>query len=131
MSEIAKSVKIIEWKDRYGGIPCPDLKTACRGQCEGLGVVPIKYDDAREPWHSMWLVAEDVELSMDGWHFVTCPDCNGTGMRADPEKLENLFGRVVPEKLEKLRTPKKPGRRTMKVQMVLASLLVMYGWVMI
>ncbi len=50
----------IEWSDRYQalGMPYPDPKTVCRGQCEGTGFVPTK-----------------------NGVFVLCPKCKGTGKR--------------------------------------------------
>ena len=50
----------IEWSDRYKalGIPYPDPKTVCKGQCEGLGFVP-----------------------KDNGEIVICPKCKGTGKR--------------------------------------------------
>ena len=82
----------IEITDRYQalGIPYPDVETMCEGQCEGTGYVPLfgnnKGDlripeDAEEPWRSLWLEAEVRKPSKDGWHFVICPECNGTGKK--------------------------------------------------
>ena len=78
--------------DRYQalGIPYPDVETVCQGQCEGTGYVPIFGNnkgilkipaDMEEPWRSLWLTAEVKKPSKDGWHFVVCPDCMGTGKR--------------------------------------------------
>lgn len=69
--------------DRYDalGIDCPDPKTMCKGQCEGTGWVPVKQDDEEEPWKSLWLEAEEESPTDDGWHFVLCPDCSGSGKR--------------------------------------------------
>ena len=91
----------IEVTDRYQAldIPYPDPETMCEGQCEGTGVVPIYSEDGvfrdqlksakgchvveeieeDERLHSLWLEAEAKEPAEDGWHFVKCPDCNGTG----------------------------------------------------
>ena len=73
--------------DRYDalGIPRPDPETVCLGQCEGTGWVPIDKDDTREPWRPLWLEAEMRSPSDDGWHFVKCPDCDGTGKRTGGE----------------------------------------------
>ena len=73
----------IEFSDRYSaaGKPYPDPKTVCPGQCEGMGVVPISEDETEEPWRALWLEAERKEPSGDGWHFVKCPTCDGTGKR--------------------------------------------------
>ena len=71
-----------EYTDRYTalGIPYPDVSTMCDGQCEGAGWVPIKADD-EEPWHTLWVAAEEEHHSEDGYHFVECPDCGGKGKR--------------------------------------------------
>jgi len=68
--------------DRYQalGIPYPDPKTCCPGHCEGMGVVPIKLDYNDDPvFVQLWEQAEAKEPSEDGWHFVKCPTCGGTG----------------------------------------------------
>jgi len=67
--------------DRYDalGMAPPDPKTMCGGQCEGTGWVPVHGDDRDEPWRDLWLKAEKEEPTDDGWHFVACPDCGGTG----------------------------------------------------
>lgn len=82
----------IESTDRYGGNP-PDPETMCKGECEGMGWVPVQdrehagdlivdslgYD--KEPWKTLWQEAHIAagEHECDGWHFVKCPDCGGTG----------------------------------------------------
>jgi hypothetical protein len=78
--------KEIEVTDRYEafGIPRPDPKTMCPGQCEGTGKVPVRKEDANDsegPWHDLWLRAEHFRASADtdGVHIVTCPACKGTG----------------------------------------------------
>ena len=78
-----KTGGVIEVTSRYEamGIPFPDPKTMCLGQCEGTGVVPIPKDEMGEPWRSMWLEAEEEEPADDGWHFVVCPACKGTRLR--------------------------------------------------
>ena len=79
-----------EYADRYTalGIPYPDVKTMCNGQCEGTGWVPVSSGDDEEPWHSLWLEAEEKKPSTDGSHFVKCPDCKGTGKTVS--QLNNL-----------------------------------------
>lgn len=69
--------------DRYQalGIPYPDPATRCQDQCEGTGLVPIAEDDHEEPWRTLWLEAEARKPCDDGWHFVVCPSCQGTGKR--------------------------------------------------
>jgi len=82
----------MEFTDRYKalGAPYPDPETMCKGQCEGLGVVPI-YMPGKNPrtvhpepetsrvYIKLWEEAEAKEPAADGWHFVTCPDCGGKG----------------------------------------------------
>ena len=78
-----------EFTDRYKalGIPYPDLETMCKGQCEGTGWIPVRLDfhpgrDELEPeLKKLWEEAEAEEPSEDGYHFVKCPDCKGTGKR--------------------------------------------------
>ena len=99
--------------DRYQalGIPYPDQKTMCKGQCEGTGWVPVRgeindvdgllymeegedprlialWREAHEKSHTIKqriksaIKCRDVRIlfrKCDGWHFVKCPDCNGTG----------------------------------------------------
>lgn len=75
----------IEITDRYKalGIPYPDPKTMCQGQCEGTGYVPIHKTEADPEWKKLWDKAEaETGPSDDGWHFVSCPDCGGSGKRA-------------------------------------------------
>ena len=75
-----------EATDRYQalGIPYPDVETMCKGQCEGTGFVPISKDDTTEPWRTLWLEAEKKKpADAIGFHFVECPDCNGTGKKDD------------------------------------------------
>lgn len=73
----------IYFTDRYDalGMDHPDHRTMCKGQCEGTGMVPIKDDDMEEPWRALWLEAEAEHPAADGWHFVKCPDCGGSGKR--------------------------------------------------
>lgn len=91
----------IHFTDRYDalGIPHPDPKTMCRGHCEGTGWVPVykKEGDSRygEEGHchcieegeederltNRWHEAEEKSPTDDGWHFVVCPDCEGSGVR--------------------------------------------------
>jgi len=83
MSEIATGDDY-EFIDRYDmmGIKRPDPKDVCGGQCEGTGVVPVHVDEQEEPWRTLWLEAEKESPAEDGWHFVICPDCNGSGLKA-------------------------------------------------
>jgi len=89
-----------EVSDRYTalGIPHPDPETMCDGHCEGTGWVPVymaegdKRDDPKLARVSgpdeddprlitLWHMAEEANPADDGWHFVLCPDCNGSRLR--------------------------------------------------
>lgn len=72
-----------ELTDRYQalGIPYPEIETMCQGDCEGTGFVPVVADDDSSIYRALWVEAEAKSKSDDGWHFVRCPDCNGTGKK--------------------------------------------------
>src|ERR1041385_6005949 len=81
------------------GIPLPDPKTVCQGGFDGVGVVPTKGEE--EPYRTLWLEAEAKEPTDDGWHFVTCPACNGTGKRNMDDPTCHLNGDlIVPDTIE-------------------------------
>lgn len=87
--------------DRYSaaGIDCPDTETVCGGECEGMGIIPIFMktaainpdyysdfvmleDSEKDPTLiKLWKEAEKELSSPDGYHFVTCPICGGSGKR--------------------------------------------------
>ncbi len=88
----------IEFTDRYKamGIPYPDPKTMCKGHCEGTGVYPMfilvqhpKSDlvnlpsrEYAEEEKQFWIEEHQRckgTNNCDGWHFIKCSDCNGTG----------------------------------------------------
>ena len=75
----------MEFTDRYKalGIPYPDPETMCPGDCEGTGWVPIAAEDTDPVYRPLWEAAhaKPHDEPCDGWHFVTCPKCNGTGCR--------------------------------------------------
>ena len=77
---------MIEFTDRYQalGIPYPDPETMCKGQCEGTGFVPIARYETDPVFKALWeeCHANPHDEPCDGWHFVKCPDCKGTGKRA-------------------------------------------------
>ena len=90
----------IEFTDRYKalGIPYPEVKTMCKGQCEGTGFVPIYKDEQDEPFKTLWQEAENKKPTSDGWHFVKCPDCKGTGKNNEPiEPPKETFGKKISE----------------------------------
>lgn len=78
--------------DRYSalGIPAPAPETMCPDQCEGTGFVPVGSDETEEPWRSLWAEAEakGKAPSDDGYYFVRCPTCQGTGKRVSAPLAE-------------------------------------------
>ena len=42
--------------------------------------------------------AEKEETADDGWHFVKCPECNGTGKRPATKPLEESDGKETNQK---------------------------------
>lgn len=80
--------------DRYQalGIPYPDPKTMCKGQCEGIGCYPHKLGSEGETGYEQlaWqnAHAESHSEPCDGWHFIPCPDCGGTGKAGGGEVMK-------------------------------------------
>lgn len=74
-----------EFSDRYDaiGIPHPDPATVCKGQCEGVGCYPVDRPGDEDATYraQAWRDAERASPADDGWHFIRCEDCNGTGRR--------------------------------------------------
>jgi len=100
-----------EWSDRYEalGIPYPDPDTVCPGPCEGVGRVPVSApypikcggltirrfppetleEEAMEKeLERRWREAEKKKPTDDGYHFVICPVCEGTGKRQTEKELQ-------------------------------------------
>lgn len=93
--------KEVTFTDRYAalGIPAPEPDTVCGGHCEGTGWVPVwntptipgvaAGDRATMPPETdpallaLWKAAEAEHPAEDGWHFVRCPACDGTGLKAE------------------------------------------------
>ena len=71
---------VIEWSDRYGG-RYPNPETICLGPCEGMGCFPVHRNESNPEYIALWKTAEKENQSQDGWHFVKCLDCNGSGRR--------------------------------------------------
>lgn len=73
---------MIEVFSRYGrGVVGPDPETMCDGQCEGMGRVPVAADDEDPVFALLWAKAEKEKGASDnGYHFVECPTCGGTGL---------------------------------------------------
>ena len=94
-----------EFTDRYKamGIPYPDPNTMCKGQCDGVGFYPQSIGDPHISPMELYLWTKEhgknhgllyllklwlkgyfqysfkYAFSCDGYHFITCPDCKGTG----------------------------------------------------
>ena len=88
----------VGFTDRYDalGIDYPDPNTMCLGDCEGTGWVPICEEDPNPVYHALWLEAEKIHHEEDGWQFVVCPDCGGTGKRVSGKTAKSktsLFSR--------------------------------------
>ncbi|HYG67180.1 MAG TPA: hypothetical protein VD838_05950 [Anaeromyxobacteraceae bacterium] len=113
----------LEYVDRYSatGRPRPRLATVCKGQCEGMGVVPTSYDaaieaggDVLDAWKKahadacLALEKAGVEGRCDGWHFLPCLTCRGTGLR-DRAQWQHNGERITAggaiEALDKVRRP--------------------------
>lgn len=99
----------MEFTDRYQalGIPYPDTATMCVWHCEGTGWVPVHRGEEDPTLRALWQRGHAVTCSVfgrarnfvhgcvslnrfrlalavercDGYHFVKCPNCNGTGLR--------------------------------------------------
>jgi len=95
--------------DRYQalGLPYPDPANVCPGQCEGTGWVPVylsagdtgqgavRVVDEQDPSLVLsWYTAERQSPSQDGWHFVKCLACRGTGLRMGVSQGARTEGQV-------------------------------------
>lgn len=109
------------------GMPLPNSKTMCKGDCEGTGYYPVWWhvlipgssnfsthptEEPTEEEQQLWLKEHNRAHTLifklttfwdwlthgtfsiwscirylfeskkcDGWHFIKCSDCNGTGKR--------------------------------------------------
>ena len=81
----------IEFTDRYGG-RAPSWLRGCHDDCEAMGWVPVfvaqpddtglTMEDERDPkLLLLWEAAHSKsdEETCDGWHFVKCAGCDGSG----------------------------------------------------
>lgn len=91
----------IEFVDRYGGV-YPSPLTVCAGPCEGMGCYPVQGHDPLPAYfekyphmlasHVMSMheltdyergeveqAIEDDGQQEDGYYFIRCGDCGGTG----------------------------------------------------
>lgn len=96
--QILKDDKLnVEFTDRYNGND-PWWLTACHGDCEAMGYIPVYLSrpEVEQIWDNRgkiypstiekdpelikrWWTAERDHPSDDGYHFVRCPQCEGTG----------------------------------------------------
>lgn len=81
----------------------PDPATVCQGPCEGMGVYPVYigaavpftlvektgFIEPAEPDFTMdeykaWMLVhrKEGQHCCNGYHFILCQDCKGTGKRA-------------------------------------------------
>jgi hypothetical protein len=69
--------------DRYSatGIEPPVPGECCPGQCEGMGVVLVTKNDRSAVFRALWRKAEIEKPTKDGYHFVVCPRCLGSGKK--------------------------------------------------
>jgi hypothetical protein len=94
-----------EFTNRYQalGLAEPDPATMCLGACEGTGMVPVNYAPAKaggigpDPdltYKAAWEAAEAASPAEDGWHFVKCLGCGGSGKatRLNESHLPPLVG---------------------------------------
>lgn len=75
----------IEFTDRYGG-RAPSWLRGCHGDCEAMGWMPVQrpehadtHADLMEDRLFSAAHIEAGEHECDGWHFVPCPSCGGSG----------------------------------------------------
>lgn len=75
----------IEFTDRYGGTP-PSWLQGCHGECEATGWYPepcarTERDGGSGPGPVDPCQKPDDHLAadFDGWHFLRCGECKGTG----------------------------------------------------
>jgi hypothetical protein len=78
----------IKFTDRYGG-RTPSWLRGCFGECEALGFYPVQGDVKGDlsvfqglsgyELREVRRIKKERGPSDDGWYFVRCPDCHGTG----------------------------------------------------
>ena len=91
----ARFLEAWQFTDRYDalGILRPDPEDICRGHCEGTGWFPVNWDTADAGLRLLWVNAEIRRPQDDGWHFIRCPGCEGTGLNPEARKKRNKKGR--------------------------------------
>lgn len=116
--------------DRYSalGMEPPNPETMCKGECEGTGYVPtynpeFKFpEDGKERCHPsdttplssallvLWNAAEQENPTDDGWHFIKCPECNGSGKLAESKVVsETIMDKAFDEFNKKFQFTVKDG----------------------
>lgn len=80
--------------DRYEALGITPPPQACPGPCEATGWVPVYLsvgntrrsddkcnltDETDPELIRRWKMADAAEPTLDGWHFVRCPTCGGSG----------------------------------------------------
>lgn len=92
----------IKFTSRYEalGMPLPDPDTMCKGECEGTGWYPenLQEPNVKTVDYDRWTEAHNKgnfikrfwhKYRCDGWHFIKCADCNGTGKLAQLKKSDD------------------------------------------
>lgn len=83
----------VQFTDRYGPDGPPSWLRGCHADCEAMGFVPVWFDfpgntsqlrmapnPQDERYRREWQEQHDARPhECDGYHFVKCPACNGTG----------------------------------------------------
>lgn len=72
----------IAFTDRYGGRD-PDPLTICSGECDGMGVYPMPLHDSTATAEERAAIDEALkhQVPENGFVFIVCPTCKGTGKR--------------------------------------------------
>lgn len=102
----------MEFTDRYGG-RAPSWLRACHGGCEAMGVLPIHrngFDAALDgleladqplttaelaAWDALHVDEQFRGDPCDGWHFIPCTECGGSGRVSWLRTLARLPGWAV------------------------------------
>lgn len=102
-AESRQSVDGLAFTDRYAelGMQLPDPAAMCAGQCEGTGWLPVFMlpaggvpegycvgpEETEPALIDLWRKAEEERHAADGWHFVPCPGCGGSGLARGAESM--------------------------------------------